>query len=130
MLTPNEHQLRNFTTSFVNFDDSNLASVALADNSQIGQSSSPFDPASLIFAMSSRLPTVESGSLFNETSPASDSYIPCHPRVPSASDQTGLDTHSRDFDEKKIVKVTWWRPHGQTAIAPGTFGLAYPQINL
>ena len=23
-------------------------------------------------------------------------------------------------DEGKIVKVTWWRPHGQTAIAPGT----------
>ncbi|BEI95017.1 uncharacterized protein CcaverHIS019_0705980 [Cutaneotrichosporon cavernicola] len=52
----------------------------------------PFDPTQFILAMSSQLPTVEC-----DVSPSA-------PLSPS---------------DGKVVRITWWRPHGPTAIAPG-----------
>lgn len=57
-----------------------------------------FDPEQFILTMSSQLPTVEA-----DTSPTnlfSSAVLP--------SNQEG-----------RVVKITWWRPHGPTAIAPG-----------
>jgi hypothetical protein len=80
------------------------------------------DPAQFVWAFSSRLPTVEESSPFNEGSSKSD---------PSPKEfalgQGGGDGRRKSKGaqgkeaEGKIVKITWWRPHGQTAIAPGTF---------
>jgi len=67
------------------------------------------DPAQFVWAVSSRLPTVEEGSPNDERSVASDPS-------PSAADQRRALAAGR---KGKTVKVSWWRPHGQTAIAPG-----------
>lgn len=61
-----------------------------------------FDPEQFIMAMSAQLPTVEEGSS-DDTSPA---QLPHGLRTPKTGDG-------------RIVKITWWRPHGPTAIAPG-----------
>jgi hypothetical protein len=66
------------------------------------------DPAQFIWAVSSRLPTVEESSPFDFASAGSGPS----PKVPSGGKKL-------KGEEGKIVKVTWWRPHGQTAIAPG-----------
>lgn len=60
-----------------------------------------FDPEQFILAMSSQLPTVEEGSEASPTVP-----------FPSTS-------RPATSDEGRVVKITWWRPHGPTAIAPG-----------
>jgi hypothetical protein len=73
-----------------------------------GYAPSSLDPAQFIWAVSSRLPTVEESSPFDMHSTGSG---------PSPKIVGGKKLH-RD-EEGKIVKVTWWRPHGQTAIAPG-----------
>jgi hypothetical protein len=65
------------------------------------------DPAQFIYAVSSRLPTVEDAS--PERSAGDPS--PAHSNTTS-----NPHTHS---NMHKTVKVSWWRPHGQTAIAPG-----------
>lgn len=62
-----------------------------------------FDPEQFILAMSSQLPTVEEGS---DASPATL-------LLPNAN------AHPPDEGEARVVKITWWRPHGPTAIAPG-----------
>lgn len=65
------------------------------------------DPAQFVWAVSSRLPTVEEASPNDERSVASD------PSPATVADP------SRRRSKDKTVKVSWWRPHGQTAIAPG-----------
>ena len=72
------------------------------------------DPAQFIWAVSSRLPTVEEASPFDQTSNHSNPS-------PSVNEPSAMAKRSRHKSEPegKIVKVTWWRPHGQTAIAPG-----------
>ncbi|ORY29983.1 fungal-specific transcription factor domain-domain-containing protein [Naematelia encephala] len=77
---------------------------------------SSVDPAQFIWAVSSRLPTVEEGSPNDERSSLSgpsptlaDPNAPRPPRKPK----------EKTSSDGKIVKVTWWRPHGQTAITPG-----------
>lgn len=83
------------------------------------QWSSGFDPSSLFFAMSSRIPTVEESSLHDVTSPplpdpTTNATGPVLENVPS-------DAAKRKASEEKekTVKIIWWRPHGHTAIAPG-----------
>jgi len=84
---------------------------------------SPFpssvDPAQFIWAVSSRLPTVEESSPNDERS-----------TIAGPSPNVGADSmvkakrpsrKTTTSPQEKIVKVTWWRPHGQTAITPGTF---------
>ncbi|BEI81678.1 hypothetical protein CcaverHIS002_0208380 [Cutaneotrichosporon cavernicola] len=61
---------------------------------QVGNT--PVDPAQFVWAVSSRLPTVE------DASPLDGASGPSPRREPD-----------------RLVKVSWWRPHGKTAIAPG-----------
>ncbi|KAL7419454.1 aminopeptidase [Cryptotrichosporon argae] len=70
-----------------------------------------FDPAQFILSMSTQLPTVEVAS----TGTAEDRSPGA--RAPGVA--TSSSHASRPRRESKIVKVTWWRPHGPTAIAPG-----------
>lgn len=66
----------------------------------------PVNPADFIWAVSSRLPVVEEAS--PDRSTASDpSPVP-------------LDAaRARSHGAGRTVKVSWYRPHGKTAIAPG-----------
>lgn len=74
------------------------------------------DPAHFMWAMSSQLPMVEESSPADERSNVSG---------PSPMDQTDPSRQAKHARRKppggdgKIVKISWWRPHGQTAIAPG-----------
>ena len=63
---------------------------------------STVDPQQLVWAFSSRLPFVEESSQGDSTSP-----------------NKGPPKNGRPQDGQ-IFKITWWRPHGKTAIAPGT----------
>ena len=122
--SPNDQQVQGFSANFIDFNQPISATSSFAPDSQINQSfvqqtSSTFDPASLIFALSSRLPTVETGSVDDETSPNANFLLPFQDAVVSGSSGHSLIKNGGAKDEKKTVKVTWWRPHGQTAIAPG-----------
>lgn len=72
------------------------------------------DPFELIMAFSSRMPEVEQTSVQDRISPNSESGL--------SAGRTGgsgrVSRRSKDGADT-FVKVTWWRPHGQTAIAPG-----------
>ena len=77
---------------------------------------SSVDPAQFIWAVSSRLPTVE------ESSPNDEQKSTVSGPSPNRGDPTSKPkrpTKKAEALHEKIVKVTWWRPHGQTAIAPG-----------
>ncbi|KAK8853507.1 hypothetical protein IAR55_004214 [Kwoniella newhampshirensis] len=78
---------------------------------------SSFDPAHFVLAMSSRLPTVEEGdgSLPDTTTPD----LPTIASAVTVDDQRKPTITKGKSSDEKIVKVTWWRPHGQTAITPG-----------
>jgi hypothetical protein len=70
---------------------------------------SMFDPAQVVMALSSQLPTVEESSTYGD--PPSGSL----PMTLGTTSSPATKVRSED----KVVKLTWWRPHGQTAIAPG-----------
>jgi hypothetical protein len=96
-------------------------------------SSSPFpssvDPAQFIWAVSSRLPTVEEASPNDERSSVSGPS-PTMGEIGQPRSSTRLTKDSsKKTGDGKLVKVTWWRPHGQTAIAPGMFQVALPFRN-
>lgn len=78
---------------------------------------SDVDPFELIMAFSSRMPEVEQTSAQDGISPSSDAMTStCRT---SASAITSAARRDTGQGGKNYVKVTWWRPHGQTAIAPG-----------
>lgn len=81
---------------------------------------SPFpssvDPAQFIWAVSSRLPTVEESSPNDEQR---SSMSGPSPNVGEPTARVKRPAKRLPSTQEKIVKVTWWRPHGQTAIAPG-----------
>ena len=93
---------------------------------------SSVDPAQFIWAVSSRLPTVE------ESSPNDEQRSSVSGPSPKIGDPNGngAKRSNRPFrkttsPQEKIVKVTWWRPHGQTAIAPGAlFALFNTRLRL
>lgn len=67
------------------------------------------DPAQFVWAVSSRLPTVEEASPQDEQRSVSSD--------PSPANQDPVQRAARraareQRDEGKIVKVSWWRPHG------------------
>jgi hypothetical protein len=70
-----------------------------------------FDIAQFVSAISSQMPRVQ------DASPQGASSSNTGP-----SPQTG-ETGKGKGDKGKIVKVSWFRPHGITAIAPGTSGV-------
>ena len=75
--------------------------------------SSSTDPSNFMWALSSQLPLIE------ETSP---------PNGPASTSQTSSGHPTSQWMEKektsdgKVVKISWFRPHGQTAYAPGALG--------
>jgi hypothetical protein len=71
-----------------------------------------FDIAQFVSAISSQMPRVQ------DASPQGASSSNTGP-----SPQTGDPNTKGNADKGKIVKVSWFRPHGITAIAPGTFPL-------
>lgn len=73
---------------------------------------SALDPSHFVSTMSSKLPTVEDGSSAVEGLPISGIASVPNGAQPTETAPGGSRYH-------KIVKVTWWRPHGRTAIAPG-----------
>ncbi|WWD10505.1 hypothetical protein V865_008641 [Kwoniella europaea PYCC6329] len=75
---------------------------------------SGFDPAEVVMALSGQLPVVEDGSIQGDRLGASDTTSPA---VRSGAMPRAV--HSSGSREDKVVKVSWWRPHGQTAIVPG-----------
>ena len=70
-----------------------------------------FDIAQFVSAISSQMPRVQ------DASPQGASSSNTGP-----SPQTG-ETGKAKGDKGKIVKVSWFRPHGITAIAPGTYSV-------
>lgn len=94
---------------------------------------SPFasmDPTELILALSSQLPTIEEGFPFDDRSPAGSSNQGSTAarrggdgESPGTGNATGAGGNGgsgqAERHKGKIYKVTWWRPHGKTAIAPG-----------
>ncbi|WWC61511.1 uncharacterized protein I303_104095 [Kwoniella dejecticola CBS 10117] len=76
---------------------------------------STFDPAQVVLALSGRLPVVEDGSVHEDRPAASDTSSVNQDRLMFG--RAAVDKNLNDDD--KVVKVTWWRPHGQTAIVPG-----------
>ncbi|GFZ47717.1 hypothetical protein JCM24511_05464 [Saitozyma sp. JCM 24511] len=74
----------------------------------------PFDPTQFILALSSQVPTVEA----TDASPVYAHGPQSLRAMPSsgsgrAGDRLELDAAPR------TVRITWWRPHGPTAIVPG-----------
>lgn len=73
-----------------------------------------FDIAQFVSAITAQLPQVQDsspqGSVHTGPSP-NGRTDPHHQR----------HTPKNAGEEGKIVKLTWWRPHGQTAIAPGAY---------
>jgi hypothetical protein len=84
---------------------------------------SPFasmDPTELIMALSSQLPTIEEGMSFDDRSPGgSSNQSHAAQRLADGTSPDASAGKARKDKEGKIFKVTWWRPHGKTAIAPG-----------
>lgn len=67
------------------------------------------DPAQFVWAVSSRLPTVEEASPQDEQRSVSSDPSPAN-QDPAARAARRAAREQRD--EGKIVKVSWWRPHG------------------
>jgi hypothetical protein len=78
---------------------------------------SDVDPFELIMAFSSRMPEVEQTSVQDGISPGSDTVTSTG--KPSGNGSASVAPRDKEHGGKNYVKVTWWRPHGQTAIAPG-----------
>jgi hypothetical protein len=68
----------------------------------------------LVEPFSSRLPTVP------KASPSSNGFSMSAPHDrTSARESQAQQLAVSKAKKEKTVKITWWRPHGQTAIAPG-----------
>lgn len=77
------------------------------------------DPFELMMAFASRMPEIEQTSLQDGISPSSDTVASTGK---TSAGSLSATRRGKGEGAKNYVKVTWWRPHGQTAIAPGQFG--------
>ena len=91
----------------------------------VSSSQTPSGMDQFIWAFSSRLPTVEeySPETTNRSGPSPSMGETL--RLPK-----GKENRDGEVNGKKIVKVSWWRPHGQTAIAPGQFAQCFSSMTL
>ncbi|WVQ94609.1 hypothetical protein IAU59_001689 [Kwoniella sp. CBS 9459] len=105
-----------FNIPQANHLDSTFNSSLNVNNTQIPSPDwlSAFDPAQVVMALSSRLPLVEETSVHEEMAPPVIPYTGS-----SALRSTATTVPPNTTREDKVVKLTWWRPHGQTAIVPG-----------
>lgn len=99
---------------FGNVPPAPLQHNASSGSLQATQSPLAMDPSDLIWALSSQLPTIEEGA-WSEGIP-SDKPALLEPPPSTSPSNPRQDDHR---DEGRTYKVTWWRPHGKTAIAPG-----------
>ena len=76
------------------------------------------DPAHFIWAVSSQLPSVEDATPVDDASSSGQVTVGPDPSLPPMGPSRPKKSPGKD-PAAKIVKITWWRPHGQTAIAPG-----------
>jgi len=96
-----------------------------------------FDPAQFISALSSQLPQIEDESPFDERVGTVSGGSGPTPNMGEQVSRKGKE-RANDGEGSKLVKVTWWRPHGavspswfdsesrtdqQTAIAPGQLAI-------
>lgn len=72
-----------------------------------------FDIAQFVSAISSQMPRVQDASPQGGSSNTGPS--------PQTGDTNGGHAKGHSGDKGKIVKVSWFRPHGITAIAPGQY---------
>lgn len=107
MSTPSDSQAGSSTLPFT---------PSMFDPSTPGFMAPAVDPTQFMWAMSSRLPMVEESSPNDErTSASGPSPLGAEgSRLRQSTRRKGAGT-----SDGKIVKISWWRPHGQTAIAPG-----------
>jgi hypothetical protein len=78
-----------------------------------------FDPAQFISALSSQLPQVEDESPLDQrigTLPGGSGYTP---DLGEQVTRKGKGKANGEGEGSKIVKVTWWRPHGAVSVSPG-----------
>ena len=82
-----------------------------------------FDPAQFVSAVSAQLPIVQETNSPADFVRQTNNPMALSPLTHATSSvRQGIEENNNQGDGKdgRIVKVTWWRPHGQTAIAPGT----------
>ncbi|OCF32313.1 hypothetical protein I316_05981 [Kwoniella heveanensis BCC8398] len=103
------------STSNANYDPSFNVSNTLDAGVPSPDWLSAFDPAQVVMALSSRLPLVEESSVHEEILPAVTTTQAASSSLRSTANPLSAPTSGED----KVVKLTWWRPHGQTAIVPG-----------
>jgi hypothetical protein len=86
-------------------------------NTSLGETQAPydFDPTQFISALSSQLPQIEDESPFDERVGTVSGGSGPTPDMGEQASRKGKE-RANDGEGSKIVKVTWWRPHG--AVSP------------
>jgi hypothetical protein len=82
-------------------------------SNQFGQlTPSNLDPAQFIWAVSSQLPQVEESSPYDERS------ISTGPSPNVGEKARRRREKGKEVEGSKLVKITWWRPHGAVSAHP------------
>ena len=87
-------------------------------NASLGETTPyDFDPTQFISALSSQLPQIEDEAPFDERTGAVSGGSGTTPDL--GEQASGKGKERGDAGEgSKLVKVTWWRPHGAVSISP------------
>jgi hypothetical protein len=75
-----------------------------------------FDPAQFISALSSQLPQVEDESPYDQGMGTASGGSGLTPEVGQQTSRKGKERAKEDGEGSKLVKVTWWRPHGAVSL--------------
>jgi hypothetical protein len=81
-----------------------------------------FDPAQFISALSSQLPQVEDESPFDERIGTVSGVSGPTPGIGEQVTRKGKGKANGEGEGSKIVKVTWWRPHGAVSVCGSAEG--------
>jgi len=76
-----------------------------------------FDPTQFISALSSQLPQIEDEPPFDEQNGTVSGGPAGTPDLGEQASKKGKE-RGDDGEGSKLVKVTWWRPHGAVSISP------------
>jgi hypothetical protein len=76
-----------------------------------------FDPTQFISALSSQLPQIEDESPFDERVGTVSGDSGPTPNMGEQASRKGKE-RANDGESSKLVKVTWWRPHGAVSVRP------------
>jgi hypothetical protein len=83
-----------------------------------------FDPTQFISALSSQLPQIEDESPFDERVGTGSGGSGPTPDMGEQASRKGKE-RANDGEGSKLVKVTWWRPHGAVSASSGYAGRLY-----